>query len=70
MLSREDYRLGWEWKKDWYEKNGFVENENLFTTKDGDDGSLDSTEVKEIAEKIKVLFNTNIKSLEETYQRK
>lgn len=52
MLSREDYRLGWEWKKDWYERNGFVENKNLFTTRDGDDGSLDSSEVKEIAEKI------------------
>ena len=23
MLNREDYRRGWEWKRAWYENNGF-----------------------------------------------
>jgi hypothetical protein len=32
MLSRDDYRRGWEWKKAWYAKNGFEEGRNLFTT--------------------------------------
>ena len=25
MLSRDDYRKSWEWKKDWYAKNGFID---------------------------------------------
>jgi len=24
MLNLEDYRRGWEWKKYWYTKNGFI----------------------------------------------
>ena len=56
MLSREDYRLGWEWKKQWYTKNGFVLDENLFTTKDDPKGGLDAIKVKEIALKIKEMI--------------
>ena len=32
MLDRDDYRKGWEWKREWYRDNGFSEGENLFTT--------------------------------------
>ena len=45
MLSRDDYRRGWEWKKDWYEKNGFKVGENLFSTQENAEGSLDSREI-------------------------
>lgn len=35
MLDRADYRRSWEWKKAWYEANGFSEGVNLFTTTEG-----------------------------------
>lgn len=53
MLFRDDYRKSWEWKKDWYAKNGFIEGQNLFTTQDDEKGGLDSTKVTEVAEIIK-----------------
>lgn len=53
MLSRPDYRLAWEWKKDWYGKNGFTLGHNLFTTQDNDVGALDSHDIKKVAERIK-----------------
>ena len=56
MLSHDDYRKSWEWKKDWYAKNGFIEGENLFTTQDDEKGGLDSTIVKEVAETIQSLI--------------
>lgn len=56
MLFRDDYRKSWEWKKDWYAKNGFIEGENLFTTQDDDNGGLDSTKVTSVAEIIKNLI--------------
>jgi hypothetical protein len=35
MLDRDDYRRGWEWKREWYRANGFVEDQTLFTTSEG-----------------------------------
>lgn len=32
MLDRPDYAAGWDWKRAWYERNGFRLGENLFTT--------------------------------------
>ena len=52
MLSREDYRVGWKWKRNWYAQNGFTLNHNLFTTKDDPKGGLDAVTVKELALKI------------------
>ena len=52
MIGREDYRIGWEWKKDWYARNGFTLHENLFTTRDDDMGGLDAQEGKQLAERI------------------
>lgn len=56
LMSRDDYRRDWEVKREWYEKNGFIFGENLFTTEDDEQGGLDSTEVRDVAEKIKMLL--------------
>ena len=52
MLNKESYRRSWEWKVEWYEKNGFKLNDNLFTTEDDPSGGLDQGELTAIAEKI------------------
>lgn len=46
MMSRADYRKGWEWKRAWYEKNGFVAGDTLFTSEDDERGGLDSTKLQ------------------------
>lgn len=56
MLSREDYRRGWEWKKSWYAENGYTEGVNLFSTADDPRGGLDSTEVRTVAQSISALL--------------
>lgn len=56
MLSRDDYRIGWEWKRAWYEKNGFKLGMNLFTTEDDDRGGLDSGPIRKVAERIRELI--------------
>ena len=57
MLSRDDYRRGWEWKRDWYDKNGFRVGENLFITQEDFEGSLDSHEITATAEAVLKLLN-------------
>jgi len=57
MLSRPDYRRGWEWKRTWYEKNGFVEGKTLFTSIEEDGKGLDSAELKATAFKIKAMLD-------------
>jgi hypothetical protein len=56
MLHRDDYRRGWEWKRAWYEQNGFKEGQNLFTTSDGEGGSLDSRPIEETASRVSALL--------------
>lgn len=56
MLHRADYRQGWEWKKDWYRNNGYIEGENLFISMDDEKGGLDSGPLEEVAMKIKDLI--------------
>jgi hypothetical protein len=51
MLSLDDYKRGWEWKKEWYAKNGFDEGKNLFTSTEGP--GLDMTEVARVAQAVK-----------------
>lgn len=53
MLSRPDYRRGWEWKRAWYQKNGFTEGRTLFTSTEEDGKGLDSAELERTALKIK-----------------
>ncbi|MBU3679559.1 MAG: hypothetical protein FGM32_08125 [Candidatus Kapabacteria bacterium] len=52
MMSREDYRRGWDWKNDWYTKNGFKLGKNLFTSEDDDRGALDSDKILHIINQI------------------
>ena len=56
MLVRDDYRRAWGWKKKWYEDNGFILGENLFTTEDDQKGGLDSDQVKKVVLEIKALI--------------
>jgi len=56
MLDRDDYRRGWDWKRNWYENNGFKIGENLFTTQEDERGGLDSGPIQETAERIRKLL--------------
>lgn len=56
MLSRPDYKKGWEWKRTWYQKNGFVEGKTLFTSTEEDGKGLDSIRLREISDAIKKLL--------------
>jgi ATP-dependent exoDNAse (exonuclease V) alpha subunit len=51
MLDRPDYRRSWEWKKAWYEKNGYVEGSNLFTSSEV--GGLDMRAVADVAKRVR-----------------
>ena len=53
MLDRPDYKRGWDWKRNWYERNGFVEGETLFTSTESAGQGLDSTGLKATALAIK-----------------
>jgi hypothetical protein len=56
MLNRDDYRRGWDWKRAWYESNGYNLGENLFTTEDDENGGLDSIQIQNTAEHIRKLL--------------
>ena len=55
MLDRADYRRGWEWKKKWYQENGFAEGKNLFTTSEV--SGLKMPEVAAIAAKVRAALS-------------
>lgn len=52
MLARPEYREGWEWKRRWYDANGYSEGVNLFTSQDDERGGLNSQELEPIAERV------------------
>jgi len=56
MLDRESYRRSWEWKKTWYESNGFVEGKNLFTSTEDPEAGLDAKALEITAKRIKDLI--------------
>lgn len=56
LLHLEDYRRGWEWKRQWYEQNGFELGKTLFISRDDERGGLDSGELRNTAEIIKKLL--------------
>jgi ATP-dependent exoDNAse (exonuclease V) alpha subunit len=56
MLQREDYRRGWEWKRNWYIKNGFKPDKTLFTSQDDERGGLNSEPLKKTALQIKKII--------------
>jgi len=47
MLSVPSYKEQWTRKREWYEKNGYLDR--LVTSEDGADGSIDSTTIEQIA---------------------
>lgn len=49
MLFVDQYKRAWEKKKDWYIKNSY--DKHLITSRDSDDGSINSQEIDEIIEK-------------------
>jgi hypothetical protein len=55
MLNRDDYRRGWEWKRQWYAQNGYREGETLFTTSESP--GLDMNVVREVASRVKEALN-------------
>ena len=55
LLDNPSYKASWEKKLAFYNSIGFEENVNLFTTRDHEDVSIDSTEIKEVVDKIKEL---------------
>lgn len=57
MMAREDYRKGWQWKKAWYEANGFSVGRTLFTSQDDDRGGLDSASIRSNVDAIKTLLD-------------
>lgn len=56
MLTRPEYREGWQRKRERYEANGYVLGETLFTSEDDPAGGLDSQVVRRTAEEIKELI--------------
>lgn len=59
MLTKDDYRSKWKRKQEWYDRSGIVEytknndaDKQLILTRDKPDGGIDSTEIKEIIEKL------------------
>ena len=53
MMDDPEYQRGWEWKRDWYQKNGYTINENLFVTEERKGQGLNMEVLREVAEKIK-----------------
>jgi exodeoxyribonuclease V alpha subunit len=68
MLAVESYRKSWEKKLRWYKDNGYYDQ--LITSKDGPDGSIDSKEIDKIIEEklgIKIKkHDFSFKNLEES----
>ena len=56
MLDNPGYRESWERKCKFYESIGFVKGENLFITRDHEDGSIHSNEIKEVIDELKDLI--------------
>ncbi len=57
MLHKPSYKEEWLQKKRFYENNGFVICENLFTTDEDENGAIDSERIsKEVISKIKGLI--------------
>jgi hypothetical protein len=50
MLTRDDYRRAWNWKREWYKQNGYEEGKNLFTTSETD--GLDMKDVDAVAKSV------------------
>lgn len=56
MLSRPDYKRGWDWKREWYARNEFVEGKTLFISTEDAQKGLNSVLLRETANAIKTLI--------------
>ncbi len=59
LLTKDDYRSKWKRKQEWYERNEILDykknpnaDKQLILTRDKPDGGIDSTEIKEIIDKL------------------
>ena len=50
MMNLLHYQAGWEWKRAWYVKNGFVEGDTLLTT--GEDNGLLTSEIDSVIDEV------------------
>lgn len=57
MLTTPNYRERWNAKLAWYEANGYTQGVDLFITRDGADGSLDSQRLRKTADYIRSLVS-------------
>jgi hypothetical protein len=55
MMHDDEYVRGWKWKLEWYQKNGFVLNQNLFATEERRGQGLNMAALKALADKIKAM---------------
>jgi len=55
MMHDDEYVRGWNWKREWYEKNGYVRDRNLFVTEERRGDGLSMDYLRQTAEKIKAL---------------
>lgn len=55
MMDNADYVRGWKWKLEWYQKNGFELDRNLFVTEEKNKQGLDMQKLKEIAARVGTL---------------
>ena len=55
-LDNPAYKESWEKKRDFYKSIGYIEGVNLFTTVDHENGSIDSTEIAAIVDKLEDLI--------------
>ena len=56
MLDNPAYKASWEKKKTIYKELGFIEGENLFTTRDHENGAIDSTEITAVINELEDLL--------------
>lgn len=56
MMDHDRDRRGWDWKRAWYEQNGFVFGRTLFTSEETAETGLDSSVLRELAMQIKALL--------------
>jgi hypothetical protein len=50
MLGDSQYEKAWDWKRNWYKANGYVEGQNLFTT--SEEHGLDMKAVDGVAQHV------------------
>lgn len=53
MMHDDEYVRGWNWKREWYEKNGYVLGQNLFITEERRGQGLNMGALRAVAQKMK-----------------